>query len=153
MSSAFQCFTGQGADRLTDKLNPGRKTPPTASSSFSASSSSFSFSSPRQLAGGWSRPKVGVYGGRSSAGHQTASFGAPPTERKEDGVEEVNHVTCADSPCFPGVACEPTAAGAFRCDRCPHGYTGDGVLCQGACRPVPIGQKVWSSNLTSFVIL
>ncbi|XP_069394081.1 von Willebrand factor D and EGF domain-containing protein isoform X1 [Paralichthys olivaceus] len=45
-----------------------------------------------------------------------------------------HHVTCADSPCFPGVPCEPTVTGAFRCGRCPYGFTGDGVICKAVCR-------------------
>ncbi|XP_075322635.1 von Willebrand factor D and EGF domain-containing protein [Odontesthes bonariensis] len=45
-----------------------------------------------------------------------------------------HHVTCADSPCFPGVPCEPTVTGSFRCGRCPYGYTGDGVVCKAVCR-------------------
>ncbi|KAM9852042.1 von Willebrand factor D and EGF domain-containing protein [Aulostomus maculatus] len=45
-----------------------------------------------------------------------------------------HHVTCADSPCFPGVQCEPTIRGSFRCGRCPYGYTGDGVICKAVCR-------------------
>ncbi|XP_050932344.1 von Willebrand factor D and EGF domain-containing protein [Lates calcarifer] len=45
-----------------------------------------------------------------------------------------HHVTCADSPCFPGVPCEPTVTGSFRCGRCPYGYTGDGVTCKAVCR-------------------
>ncbi|XP_041649407.1 von Willebrand factor D and EGF domain-containing protein [Cheilinus undulatus] len=44
------------------------------------------------------------------------------------------YVTCADSPCFPGVPCEPTITGSFRCGRCPYGYTGDGVTCKAVCR-------------------
>lgn len=43
-----------------------------------------------------------------------------------------HHVTCADSPCFSGVPCEPTVTGSFRCGRCPYGYTGDGVTCKGS---------------------
>lgn len=125
----FQCFTGQGANGQLHgyKSNSGRKPPPLPSSS---SSSSFSPSSSRQGAGGRSQPEVGVSGGRRTAGHQIPTFGAPPTEE----VDVISHVTCADSPCFPGVPCEPTAADAFRCGRCPYGYTGDGVLCQGAFR-------------------
>ncbi|XP_061573968.1 von Willebrand factor D and EGF domain-containing protein [Cololabis saira] len=42
--------------------------------------------------------------------------------------------TCADSPCFPGVACVATDSGSFRCGRCPLGYTGDGVVCKAVCR-------------------
>ncbi|KAM4736569.1 von Willebrand factor D and EGF domain-containing protein [Anableps anableps] len=45
-----------------------------------------------------------------------------------------HHVTCADSPCFPGVPCEPTRSGSFRCGRCPYGYTGDGLICKAVCR-------------------
>lgn len=41
------------------------------------------------------------------------------------------HATCADSPCFPGVSCEPKVSGSFSCGRCPYGYTGDGVTCKG----------------------
>ncbi|XP_012731439.2 von Willebrand factor D and EGF domain-containing protein isoform X1 [Fundulus heteroclitus] len=43
-------------------------------------------------------------------------------------------VTCAHSTCFPGVPCEPTRSGSFRCGRCPYGYTGDGVTCKAICR-------------------
>ncbi|XP_042345721.1 von Willebrand factor D and EGF domain-containing protein [Plectropomus leopardus] len=45
-----------------------------------------------------------------------------------------HHMTCADSPCFPGVPCEPTVTGSFSCGRCPYGYTGDGVTCKAVCR-------------------
>ncbi|KAK5862118.1 hypothetical protein PBY51_017547 [Eleginops maclovinus] len=44
------------------------------------------------------------------------------------------YVTCADSPCFPGVPCEPTVTGYFKCGRCPYGYTGDGIICKAVCR-------------------
>lgn len=47
-------------------------------------------------------------------------------------------VTCADSPCFSGVPCEPTVTGSFRCGRCPYGYTGDGITCKGTTRCSPI---------------
>ncbi|XP_072547743.1 von Willebrand factor D and EGF domain-containing protein isoform X1 [Salminus brasiliensis] len=42
--------------------------------------------------------------------------------------------TCADSPCFPGVVCEPTPTGHFKCGRCPNGYRGDGITCKAVCR-------------------
>ncbi|KAM3585407.1 uncharacterized protein V6R79_017039 [Siganus canaliculatus] len=42
--------------------------------------------------------------------------------------------TCADRPCFPGVLCEPTTDGGFRCGRCPVGYIGDGRACRAVCR-------------------
>ncbi|XP_029444841.1 von Willebrand factor D and EGF domain-containing protein isoform X2 [Rhinatrema bivittatum] len=43
-------------------------------------------------------------------------------------------VTCADSPCFPGVPCEPSQDGGFKCGRCPYGYYGDGATCKAICR-------------------
>ncbi|XP_078297984.1 von Willebrand factor D and EGF domain-containing protein isoform X5 [Panthera onca] len=42
--------------------------------------------------------------------------------------------TCAESPCFLGVSCVPTADGHFRCGRCPFGYYGDGINCRAICR-------------------
>ncbi|XP_026228904.1 von Willebrand factor D and EGF domain-containing protein isoform X2 [Anabas testudineus] len=55
------------------------------------------------------------------------------TTRVTMGSPSLN-VTCADSPCFPGVPCEPTGTGSFRCGRCPNGYTGDGFICKAVCR-------------------
>ncbi|CAH2282496.1 von Willebrand factor D and EGF domain-containing isoform X1 [Pelobates cultripes] len=43
-------------------------------------------------------------------------------------------LTCADSPCFLGVNCEPSQDGGFKCGRCPYGYYGDGVTCKAICR-------------------
>ncbi|RVE75075.1 hypothetical protein OJAV_G00013190 [Oryzias javanicus] len=43
-------------------------------------------------------------------------------------------VSCTERPCFPGVQCQPTMEGGFRCGRCPVGYTGDGRKCQALCR-------------------
>ncbi|XP_024917956.1 von Willebrand factor D and EGF domain-containing protein isoform X5 [Cynoglossus semilaevis] len=46
-----------------------------------------------------------------------------------------NHaVTCADLLCFPGVQCEVTVDGGFRCGRCPVGYIGNGLTCRAVCR-------------------
>ncbi|CDQ64806.1 unnamed protein product [Oncorhynchus mykiss] len=50
-------------------------------------------------------------------------------------------VTCADSPCFSGVPCEPTVSGSFKCGRCPYGYTGDGFTCKAVCR-YPCGRNM-----------
>jgi hypothetical protein len=38
---------------------------------------------------------------------------------------------CEGEPCFVDVACteDSTATGGFRCDPCPTGYAGDGVVC------------------------
>uniref|UniRef100_A0A8C5MXY6 von Willebrand factor D and EGF domains n=1 Tax=Leptobrachium leishanense TaxID=445787 RepID=A0A8C5MXY6_9ANUR len=43
-------------------------------------------------------------------------------------------LTCADSPCFLGVSCEPRQDGGFKCGRCPYGYYGDGATCKAICR-------------------
>ncbi|XP_053324157.1 von Willebrand factor D and EGF domain-containing protein [Spea bombifrons] len=50
-------------------------------------------------------------------------------------------LTCADSPCFAGVACEPSQDGGFKCGRCPFGYYGDGVTCKAICRH-PCGRNM-----------
>ncbi|KAM4538056.1 von Willebrand factor D and EGF domain-containing protein [Fundulus diaphanus] len=51
------------------------------------------------------------------------------------GTTANGHVmTCSGKPCFPGVQCEPSVDGGFRCGRCPVGYTGDGHTCRAVCR-------------------
>ncbi|XP_015248179.1 PREDICTED: von Willebrand factor D and EGF domain-containing protein [Cyprinodon variegatus] len=74
-----------------------------------------------------------------SAENKTAAqmFGSTVQKVQQSRVSgrlNSHQVTCADSPCFPGVPCEPTGSGSFRCGRCPHGYTGDGVTCKAVCR-------------------
>ncbi|XP_068092884.1 von Willebrand factor D and EGF domain-containing protein [Hyperolius riggenbachi] len=50
-------------------------------------------------------------------------------------------LTCADSPCFQGVPCEPNKDGGYKCGRCPYGYFGDGVNCKAMCRH-PCGRNM-----------
>ncbi|XP_072010481.1 von Willebrand factor D and EGF domain-containing protein isoform X2 [Engystomops pustulosus] len=50
-------------------------------------------------------------------------------------------VTCADSPCFRDVSCEPREDGGFKCGRCPYGYYGDGLTCKAICRH-PCGRNM-----------
>lgn len=63
------------------------------------------------------------------------TFAVPPkgsgTGEKIDAVAGPQLLTCADSPCFPGVPCESNEDRSFRCGRCPFGYFGDGVICKG----------------------
>lgn len=138
-----------GADGLihATKSDSSRKAPPTSSSSSPTSS--------RRPPDRRTRPEVTVAGGRRSPpsdrkttalpqnqtpGFATTVHRAPPSEEDlttyvATAVRPAHHVTCADSPCFPEVPCEPTVTGSFRCGRCPYGYTGDGVTCKGTCRP------------------
>ncbi|XP_068613415.1 von Willebrand factor D and EGF domain-containing protein [Brachionichthys hirsutus] len=80
-----------------------------------------SSSSPRRPRGRTAKPKTTVSGKSTAAPRDQISAGA-----FDPG--------CADSPCFPGVPCEPTVPGSFRCGRCPDGYHGDGVSCRAVCR-------------------
>ncbi|XP_067117076.1 von Willebrand factor D and EGF domain-containing protein [Osmerus mordax] len=67
-------------------------------------------------------------------GHYTSALHrvSPPFPRTS--VTERWPLSCADLPCFPGVQCETTKDGRFRCGRCPLGYTGDGQACRAVCR-------------------
>nr|DBA25281.1 TPA: hypothetical protein GDO54_012829 [Pyxicephalus adspersus] len=62
-------------------------------------------------------------------------------ELKSPGTVAPERLTCADSPCFRGVACEPNKDGGFKCGRCPYGYFGDGVNCKAICRH-PCGRNM-----------
>uniref|UniRef100_UPI0037E70201 von Willebrand factor D and EGF domain-containing protein n=1 Tax=Semicossyphus pulcher TaxID=241346 RepID=UPI0037E70201 len=57
----------------------------------------------------------------------------PPGMRSATTADK-DVTTCADRPCFPGVPCDPTIDGGFRCGRCPVGYIGDGRSCRAVCR-------------------
>ncbi|XP_066485231.1 von Willebrand factor D and EGF domain-containing protein [Tiliqua scincoides] len=65
-------------------------------------------------------------------------FSVPPkgpgTDQKPGITAMPHQLTCADSPCFPGVPCKPSQEGSFRCGRCPFGYYGDGIICRAICR-------------------
>lgn len=146
ISSNFQCFTGQGA--ATSRAD-GR----TQITEIPTTSSSSSPSLPRRHPDVRTKT-VATRRGPSNDRKTTAS---PQNQtitvhRAQPRGEEVTHdltvgvkwgspphiVTCANSPCFSGVPCEPTDTGAFKCGRCPYGYTGDGITCRGSC-PVRAG--------------
>lgn len=151
MSSNFQCFTDQatiasGTDRHTNNAKSDR------SKAITSSSSSFPTSS-RRLPERRTRPDTTISTVRrvspterktATAHNQTRTLTPVFHRGQPSGVELTPdpttgvqwalppyHVTCADSPCFSGVPCETTIGGAFRCGRCPSGYTGDGVTCKG----------------------
>ncbi|CAM2100540.1 unnamed protein product [Caretta caretta] len=44
-------------------------------------------------------------------------------------------ITCANTPCFNRVQCEPAKDGGFKCGHCLSGYNGDGITCQVLCDP------------------
>ncbi|KAG7469638.1 hypothetical protein MATL_G00131040 [Megalops atlanticus] len=82
----------------------------------------------------------------------TVHRGVPGRDRAQPGQADLEQtgllrptVTCSDSPCFPGVPCEPTETGSFKCGRCPYGYTGDGVNCKAVCR-YPCGRNMECSQ-------
>ncbi|XP_066441605.1 von Willebrand factor D and EGF domain-containing protein isoform X2 [Eleutherodactylus coqui] len=62
-------------------------------------------------------------------------------ELKSSFTATPEKLTCADSPCFRGVNCEPRADGDFKCGRCPYGYYGDGRTCKAICRH-PCGKNM-----------
>ncbi|KAM9353557.1 von Willebrand factor D and EGF domain-containing protein [Symphorus nematophorus] len=156
-TTAGQGTVASGADGHIhiSRSNSSKEMTPTSSSS---SSSSFPIS-PRRPPDRRTRPETTISTIRrvsftdrkttATPQNQTASrVFAPTVHRAQPSVVELNpdlttgvrwgppshHVTCADSPCFPGVPCEPTVTGSFRCGRCPYGYTGDGVTCKAVCR-------------------
>ncbi|XP_034409402.1 von Willebrand factor D and EGF domain-containing protein [Cyclopterus lumpus] len=107
------------------KSNTSKETTPTSSSSSS--------SSPRRPADRRTRLEATVPSVRRALSTDVPA-GAELHPDLATGVKRGSHLTCAHSPCFPGVPCEPAAAGSFRCGRCPYGYTGDGVTCKAVCR-------------------
>lgn len=50
--------------------------------------------------------------------------------------ESIKTSNCTESSCFPGVPCEPTIDGHFKCGRCPSGYYGDGINCRGTVKKI-----------------
>ncbi|KAJ8354503.1 hypothetical protein SKAU_G00220700 [Synaphobranchus kaupii] len=96
----------------------------------------------RRLSSSDRRPPAGTQDrGASRAGTPTVHKAAagrdrtPPSHAGPQGkVPQRPLATCADSPCFSGVPCEPSRTGSFKCGRCPYGYTGDGVNCKAVCR-------------------
>ncbi|XP_060905839.1 von Willebrand factor D and EGF domain-containing protein [Labrus mixtus] len=137
-SSAGQVNNGANGQIHILKSNSSRETTPTSSSS--------SPISPRRPPDRRTRPETTSSSIRRTPHNQTTSRVLTPTVHRSQPSVEINpdlttgvrwgskYVTCADSPCFPGVPCEPTVTGSFRCGRCPYGFTGDGVICKAVCR-------------------
>ncbi|XP_066571629.1 von Willebrand factor D and EGF domain-containing protein isoform X2 [Amia ocellicauda] len=73
----------------------------------------------------------------------TSDVVEPPElfEPKGETATVSSVVTCTQSPCYPGVPCEATQTGTFKCGRCPYGYSGDGINCKAVCR-YPCGQNM-----------
>ncbi|KAM4705152.1 von Willebrand factor D and EGF domain-containing protein [Rhinophrynus dorsalis] len=85
----------------------------------------------------WSFPKHQYNDNTSPALNQTDHGG----ELRSPFTEAPVKLTCSDSPCFPGVTCEPRVNGGFKCGRCPFSYYGDGVTCKAICRH-PCGRNM-----------
>ncbi|XP_051963199.1 von Willebrand factor D and EGF domain-containing protein [Xyrauchen texanus] len=65
---------------------------------------------------------------------KTGQNRAQLSEEEFESALTENNRTCADSPCFSGVSCEPTSSGSFRCGSCPLGFKGNGITCKAMCR-------------------
>ncbi|XP_061771484.1 von Willebrand factor D and EGF domain-containing protein isoform X1 [Nerophis ophidion] len=138
--------------RSTTVLNSSKEMTPTSASSSSSSSPAL----PRRPADRTRRPGATMNARRLSSSErspespQTLSAtgvsgptfnrgGVVPTPDLTTGGSR--HLTCDDSPCFPGVQCEQVGPASFSCARCPRGYTGNGVTCKAVCR-FPCGSNM-----------
>lgn len=158
LSSNLQCFTGQ---RPVTSRADGRfhVTEPDSSREITAVFSSPSSTVPRRHPDGRIKTdgapsntrRVSVTDRKTTASSRDQTtvtrVSSPTAHRGQPSGEELTPdlttgarwgltstiATCADSPCFPGVPCEPTVTGSFKCGRCPYGYTGDGITCKGSC--------------------
>ncbi|XP_068425269.1 von Willebrand factor D and EGF domain-containing protein isoform X1 [Clinocottus analis] len=127
--------TGQGtvASRAEGRISITKSN---TSKEMTPTSSSSSSSSPRRPAERRTRPEATIPTIRRVSSTDVPA-GAELYPDLATGVKRGSpspHVTCADSPCFPGVSCEHAVTASYRCGRCPYGYTGDGVTCKAVCR-------------------
>lgn len=136
-------FTG-----LTPGTREGNRPDVLFSSSFSISSSSQKSTEPSLIAERLlSNKKIPLLIDRKTSLSPVNHGNSPPKasgsggQLHEEDTEPVvkDGRTCADSSCFPGVPCEPSATGHFKCGRCPSGYRGDGITCKGLLFLLMIG--------------
>ncbi|XP_065136825.1 von Willebrand factor D and EGF domain-containing protein [Paramisgurnus dabryanus] len=100
-----------------------------------------------KLSGGAERSIPSSSGLRKTSAH-TLDRTNSKSKLNEDEFESAlidDNRTCADSPCFSQVPCEPTASGSFRCGSCPRGYEGNGLSCKAVCR-YPCGPNMECSQ-------
>ncbi|XP_036615286.1 von Willebrand factor D and EGF domain-containing protein [Trichosurus vulpecula] len=104
---------------------------------------SLSGTSPIQTQAGASWTSSSLWKELLGAGPSTVTM--PPVMPKKDQSSTnpgtAKPLTCADSPCFPGVPCASALDGSFQCGRCPFGYYGDGAECKAICRH-PCGRSM-----------
>ncbi|KAM3614011.1 uncharacterized protein V6R79_008450 [Siganus canaliculatus] len=146
-TTAQGTFSGADGHSHVTKSNSSKETAPTSSSASSASPTSPRRPPPDRRP----RPETSISSVRRKSSTAARLFPpptvhrAPPSSADPSGADPSpalspglrwgsSSPTCADSPCFPGVPCEPSASGSFRCGRCPYGYTGDGLTCKAVCR-------------------
>ncbi|XP_017346605.2 von Willebrand factor D and EGF domain-containing protein [Ictalurus punctatus] len=138
-------------NRLTPGTREGNRPDVLSSSSFSTSSSSQKSTDPSIIA---ERPLFNkktpslidrtTYLSPVNHDNRTATVSGSGGQLHEEYSEPVvveDGRTCTDSSCFPGVPCEPSATGHFKCGHCPNGYRGDGITCKAMCR-YPCGQNM-----------
>ncbi|XP_054903327.1 von Willebrand factor D and EGF domain-containing protein [Poeciliopsis prolifica] len=129
-----QTCTKMGQEKLTSGKYAGTNSTDERTHSSSSSSSSSPASNNQPPDRKW-RPDTRRVSFRDKQPTGSRAF-SPSVHRGQHST-----VTCSDSPCFPGVTCEPTRSGSPRCGRCPLGYAGDGVVCKAVCR-YPCGQNM-----------
>ncbi|KAI1886121.1 hypothetical protein AGOR_G00210750 [Albula goreensis] len=129
--------TGQGSPHAPEPANPSRPQhiPPSFGSQPRKPSEG-------QLPGG---RRVAPTDRKPPTGTQTQDRGLSRGGTPDRKGPQQPALTCADSPCFPGVPCEPTQTGSFKCGHCPYGYAGDGVSCKAVCR-YPCGRNMECSQ-------
>ncbi|XP_072506421.1 LOW QUALITY PROTEIN: von Willebrand factor D and EGF domain-containing protein [Notamacropus eugenii] len=128
VSSSLDLRRGQAEDDRFSRTSPDPSLIGTSPVQTQSGASWTSSSLSKELGGGWSQHSV----------HTTSKL---KKDWSPTSPGMAKSLTCADSPCFPGVPCASALDGSFRCGRCPFGYYGDGAKCKAICRH-PCGRSM-----------
>ncbi|XP_046719270.1 von Willebrand factor D and EGF domain-containing protein isoform X1 [Silurus meridionalis] len=134
-----QNCTSKAEKRMTPGTREGNRPDVPFSSSFSTSTSQKSIDRSNIKTPSLIDRKTSLSPVSHDNSRATASGSEGQLYEREPVVKDGR--TCTDSPCFPGVPCEPSETGGFKCGQCPNGYRGDGLTCKAMCR-YPCGQNM-----------